>query len=132
MLDLFTSFDSSSMIFLFQDHQHGGSGGGMTIEKWFGLFELPFLFLCIFYAFKTAGALKGGAFGKGMNLMAWGFLVMAVGHLAMQAQHHFGYDVFKELFGYTGGTIAWFVALVVTWSLSGLGFYQIYNASKGN
>jgi hypothetical protein len=75
--------------------------------------------------------MKGGKFGKGMTFMAWGFLVMAVGHLHMQIEHYYGINIFKTLFGSISGSIAWFVALVVTWGLSGLGFYSIYKASKG-
>lgn len=102
-----------------------------NFQKIFGALELPFLFVCIFFAFKTASALKGGVFGKGMTLMAWGFLVMAVGHLHMQIDHFFDYNLFNRLMGVTIGRIAWFIALVVTWTLSGLGFYNIYKASKG-
>ncbi len=118
-----------NFIFL-QGHNHSTDAAGMSIDQWFSLLELPFLLICIYYAFKTASALKGGAFGKGMTLMAWGFLVMAVGHLNMQLMHHFDFDIFSRLFGNLGGKIAWFVALVITWALSGLGFYSIYNVSK--
>jgi hypothetical protein len=96
-----------------------------------GFMELPFLLISVFFAFATAQALKGGKFGKGMNMLAWGFVVMAVGHLHMQIEHIYGYNLFKNLFGETGGTIAWFAALVVTWGFSGLGFYSILKASKG-
>ena len=98
---------------------------------WFGVMELPFLFISVFFAFLTAYALKGGKFGKGMTFMAWGFLVMAVGHLHMQIEHYYGFNLFKSILGQFSGSIAWFVALVVTWGLSGLGFYSIYKASKG-
>ena len=103
---------------------------GSTLEYWFGVLELPFLFLCVYFALKTAGALKGGIFGKGMTLMAWGFVVMAVGHMHMQFAHFFGLIIFNTVFGYTFGQIIWFIALVVTWTLSGLGFYYIYKASR--
>jgi hypothetical protein len=98
---------------------------------WFGVMELPFLFISVFFAFLTAYSMKGGKFGKGMKFMAWGFLVMAVGHLHMQIEHFYGFNLFKSLFGQMSGSIAWFVALVVTWGLSGLGFYSIYKAGKG-
>ncbi len=84
----------------------------------------------MYYAFKTAVTLKGGAFGKGMTLMAWGFLVMGVGHLHMQIEHFMGVNLFNRLFGDTIGSAFWFVALIVTWLLSGMGFYSIYNVSK--
>lgn len=115
---------------LLQSHNHTATDG-MTLDQWFSLLELPFLFICIYYAFKTANVLKGGVFGKGMRLMAWGFLVMAVGHLNMQLMHHFNFDIFTQLFGETGGKVGWFIALVITWGLSGLGFYSIYESSKG-
>jgi len=102
-----------------------------TAGYWFGIMELPFLFISVFFAFMTANSLKGGKFGKGMTFMAWGFLVMAVGHLHMQIEHVYGFNLFKTLLGSFSGSIAWFVALIVTWGLSGLGFYSIYKASKG-
>jgi hypothetical protein len=96
-----------------------------------GFMELPFLLISVFFAFATAQALKGGKFGKGMNMIAWGFVVMAVGHLHMQVEHIYGYNLFKHLLGEVGGTVAWFVALMITWGFSGLGFYSILKASKG-
>ena len=96
-----------------------------------GFMELPFLLISVFFAFATAQALKGGKFGKGMNMIAWGFVVMAIGHLHMQIEHIYNYNLFKHLFGETGGTVAWFTALVITWGFSGLGFYSILKASKG-
>ena len=78
-----------------------------------------------------AYALRGGRFGKGMTYMAWGFLVMAVGHLHMQIEHYYGINIFKSVLGQISGSIAWFIALVVTWGLSGLGFWSIYKASRG-
>lgn len=98
---------------------------------WFGVMELPFLFISVFFAFMTAYALRGGKFGKGMTYMAWGFLVMAIGHLHMQIEHYYGFNLFKSILGSFSGSIAWFIALIVTWGLSGLGFYSIYKASKG-
>jgi hypothetical protein len=97
----------------------------------FSLMELPFLLIAVVFAFLTAGALKGGKFGKGMYLVAWGFVVMAVGHLHMQIEHFYGINIFKSLLGETVGSIAWFIALVTTWGLSALGFYSIYKTSKG-
>lgn len=67
-----------------------------NIATWFGILELPFLFLCIYFAFATASALKGGAFGKGMNLMAWGFLVMGIGHLNMQLDHFIQFNILND------------------------------------
>jgi hypothetical protein len=102
-----------------------------NMSKWFGVMELPFLFIAVLFAFLTAYALRGGKFGKGMTFMAWGFLVMAVGHLHMQIEHYYGINIFKSVLGQMSGSIAWFVALILTWGLSGLGFYSIYKASKG-
>jgi hypothetical protein len=101
------------------------------LSHWSGLMELPFLFISIVFAFATANALKGGKFGKGMNLIAWGFLEMAIGHLHMQVEHFYGFNLFKSILGEMGGTIVWFIALLVTWGFSGLGFYSILKASKG-
>lgn len=115
----------------YSEHGHTANPN-LDITFWFGLMELPFLFVCIYFAFKTSASLKGGIFGKGMKLMAWGFLVMAVGHMHMQADHFFGINLFNSVLGYVGGNVAWFIALVATWSLSGLGFYSIYKASSGN
>lgn len=106
------------------------SGSTITIKEWFGILELPFLIVCLFFAFRTAHALKGGVFGNGMLLLAWGFLVMAIGHLHMQLDHFFNFNLFNHFFGSSFGNKLWFVALVVTWALSSLGFYRIYQASK--
>ena len=93
--------------------------------------EIPFLLISVFFAFATARALKGGKFGKGMNLIAWGFVVMALGHFHMQIEHFYQFNIFKSLFGETVGMLVWFMALVLTWGLSGLGFYSLLKASKG-
>jgi hypothetical protein len=98
---------------------------------WFGLMELPFLFIAVLFAFLTAHACRGGKFGRGMTFMAWGFLVMAVGHLHMQIEHYYGINIFRSVLGQMSGSVAWFIALIVTWGLSGLGFWSIYKASKG-
>ena len=97
----------------------------------FSVMELPFLLIAVVFAFLTATALRGGKFGKGMYLVAWGFVVMAIGHLHMQIEHFYGVNLFKSVLGNIAGSIAWFVALVATWGLSALGFYSIYKASKG-
>ena len=111
---------------------HSASTASMgSIKFWFGILEFPFLFVCVYFAFATAKALKGGAFGKGMSLMAWGFLVMAIGHIHMQLDHFLGVNLFNMLLGEIVGFIAWVLALMITWSLSGLGFYNIYKASRG-
>ena len=101
------------------------------MSYWSGVMEFPFLIISVCFAFATAHALKGGKFGKGMNLIAWGFLVMAIGHLHMQLEHFYGFNLFKNLLGETGGTLAWFIALALTWGFSGLGFYSLLKASKG-
>lgn len=101
----------------------------MDITDWFGIFELPFLVLCIVFAFLTAGALRGGAFGRGMGFLAWGFLVMGIGHLHMQIDRFFAVNLFERILGATAGNIAWILALILTWTLSGIGFYNIYKAS---
>ena len=87
------------------------------MSYWFGVMELPFLFIAVLFAFLTAYALKGGKFGKGMTFMAWGFLVMAIGHLHMQIEHYYGINIFKTVLGQLSGSVAWFVALIVTWGL---------------
>ena len=107
-----------------QDHS------GMQLSSLFGILELPFLLVCVYFSFMVARSLKGGAFGRGMQFLAWGFVIMAVGHLHMQAKHFFGFDLFTEILGYQGGTVLWFVALIATWSLSAYGFREIYRASK--
>lgn len=96
----------------------------------FGLLEVPILLVCVYFAFRTAMALKGGVFGRGMMLLACGFTVMAVGHVHMQVEHYFGLSGFNALLGPVLGQIAWIVALLVTWALSGIGFYKIYRASR--
>lgn len=101
-----------------------------TEAEIFGLLELPFLVIAIVFSFMTAKNLKGGKFGSGMNLLAWGFLVMAIGHIHMQVDHLFQFNLFNELMGETMGRYAWYAALILTWGLSAFGFYKIFKASK--
>ncbi|WP_420573076.1 hypothetical protein [Kordia sp.] len=119
-----------SAAYLLQEHQHTSVSEGFSQSELFGLLELPFLLIALVFCFLTAKRLRGGKFGKGMNLIAWGFLVMAIGHIHMQIDHLYGYNLFNELLGNSIGKIAWFTALIATWGLSALGFYQIYKASK--
>ena len=72
---------------------------------WFGFLELPFLFTAVFFAFRTARALRGGALARGMNLMAWGFLVMGIGHLHMEVDRTLHYNVLANVFGSWAGAI---------------------------
>lgn len=95
-----------------------------------GLLELPFLLIAVVFAFRTANALKGGVFGRGMLLIALGALVMAVGHLHLQAQTMWGVNIFGSLLGSAVGTAVWIIALMITWALTGAGFYSIYKTSK--
>src|SRR5207253_9428617 len=113
-----------------QQHHHIDNSAS-DASFWFSFLEIPFLLIALIYAFATARALQGGKFGKGMNLVAWGFVVMAIGHIHMQIEHFYNYNILKSLLGEAGGTLAWFIALVLTWGFSGLGFYSILKASKG-
>jgi hypothetical protein len=126
-----TTAYGQSQCSLLQVNNAAGAMHSSSANYWFGVMELPFLFISVFFAFLTAYALRGGKFGKGMTYMAWGFLVMAVGHLHMQIEHYYGINIFKSLLGSVSGSVAWFIALIVTWALSGLGFWSIYKASKG-
>lgn len=108
---------------------HAASSFG-TVEDWFSVLEIPFLVGCVTFAFLTAVALKGGRFGTGMRLIAWGFLVMAVGHVHMQIEMATGLNLFGSVLGATGGSVLWVVALMLTWGLSAAGFYQMYRASR--
>ena len=110
-----------------------GYGAGLEdFEILFGLAELPFLFLAVFFALATAKALKGGAFGRGMTLIAGGFLVMAVGHLHMLVERVWNLNVFATTFGASGGSIIWIIALISSWTLSWLGFRSLYRAAKAS
>ncbi len=116
---------------LLQANNAAAAAHAYNAGYWFGIMELPFLFIAVFFAFLTAYNMKGGQFGKGMKFMAWGFLVMAVGHLHMQIDHYYGFNLFQTVLGQMSGSIAWFAALILTWALSGMGFYFIYKAGKG-
>ena len=63
-------------------------------------------------------------------MIAWGALVMGVGHLHMQTEHFFGVNLFASVLGGSLGAAAWILALAVTWALTGVGFYSIYKASR--
>ena len=97
----------------------------------FGLFELPFLFMAVFFAFRVAAKLRGGSFGIGMFFLAWGFLVMAIGHVSMQVERYTHVNIFAAVFGPSWGDAVWILALVITWTLSTYGFVRIYRAASG-
>lgn len=118
------------ILFTIPAYSMGDQSANSGFNAIMGLLELPFLGIALVFSFLNANALKGGKFGKGMSYLAWGFLVMAIGHLHMQLDYHFGINIFNSLLGDFAGQIAWFLALVVTWGLSGLGFYQIWKVSK--
>jgi hypothetical protein len=99
--------------------------------NFFGLLELPFLCIAVVFGFRVAAKLRGGSFGAGMSFLAWGFLVMAAGHLIMQIERYGHIDILQSLFGATLGDILWIVALVTTWTLSAYGFLRIYRAASG-
>lgn len=120
----------SNLIAFSQEHAGMEASGTLSESEIFGLLELPFLIMAIIFSFLTASLLRGGKFGSGMNLLAWGFLIMAVGHLHMQIEHLTGYNLFKNLLGNTAGGYTWYFALILTWGLTALGFYKIYKASK--
>jgi hypothetical protein len=105
--------------------------GGSDTSGVFGALELPFLLIAVVFAFRVADKLKGGSFGVGMQFLAWGFLVMAVGHMAMQIDRYTHINLFSTLLGPVLGDIAWIIALVITWALSAYGFYRIYRAASG-
>ncbi|MBQ4820212.1 hypothetical protein [Aquimarina sp. MMG016] len=119
----------TSQVLLAQEHT-SHSTQELGAQEIFGLLEMPFLAIALIFSFLTATRLKGGKFGSGMTILAWGFVVMALGHLHMQIAHIFNYNIFKNLFGETAGNYIWFIALILTWGLSALGFYKIYKASK--
>lgn len=102
-----------------------------TIFHYTAVLELPFLIATVVFAFLVAGKLKGGEFGKGMLLIAWGALVMAVGHIHMQWEMFTGVNLFQTILGSTFGSFTWGAALLATWALTTYGFYSIYQAAKG-
>lgn len=102
----------------------------MDMQMWFAWLEVPFLLGAVVMAFLTARAMRGGVLGSGMAFIAWGLLVMAVGHIHMQVEHVTGTNIFQMLFGHVGGIIAWFTALIVTWLLTAMGFAKLYRASR--
>jgi hypothetical protein len=102
----------------------------MGPANWFSLLELPFLLVGVVFAFVTARALRGGAFGVGMLYIAIGTSIMGIGHLSMTADSLWGFNLFDALFGATLGPVVFVVALVLTWGLTGYGFYRIYRVSR--
>lgn len=111
--------------------QHDGHSTELNdFNLWFGLLEVPFLLFVVILSFVVANSLKGGKFGAGMSLLAWGFLVMAIGHIHMQIEHITDINLFRAALGNAGGKIAWFLALFLTWGLTAYGFIKIYKASR--
>lgn len=98
-------------------------------STWFSLLELPFIILAIGFSFLNARAFRGGRLGRGMSLLAWGFVIMGIGHLLLMTQQLWGLDLLSRFFG-SAGQFLWLGALAATWVLSGLGFYSMYQVSR--
>ena len=109
---------------------HGGTHPMFNSSLVLGMLEIPFLALALFYSLRTASAMRGGIFGRGMALMAGGLLVMGIGHFLRLADTAFGVDVLTSCFGATLSGILWVTALVASWALMGTGFHSIYKASR--
>jgi hypothetical protein len=108
---------------------HGGVDPGFNSSVLLAMLEIPFLGLALFYSLRTASALRGGIFGRGMALVAGGMLVMGIGHFLMLADTAFGIDLLSTYFGSMGSRALWVTALVASWALTGTGFHSIYKAS---
>jgi hypothetical protein len=115
---------------LAQQHDMGMAHHGVDFPLLLALLEIPFLAVALVYSWRTAGAMQGGIFGRGMGLIAAGLLVMAVGHLLMLVHTALGIDVLYAVFGGTLGSVFWVIALVASWGLTGTGFHSIYKASR--
>jgi hypothetical protein len=115
---------------LAQQHDMGMAHPGFDLPIILGLLEIPFLAVALLYSWRTASALHGGIFGRGMGMIAAGMLVMGVGHLLMLAHAALGIDVLSAVFGGTLGSIFWVIALLASWGLTGTGFHSIYKASR--
>jgi hypothetical protein len=102
---------------------------GFNSSMFLGMLEIPFLGLAVFYSLRTASALRGGIFGRGMALVAGGMLVMGIGHILMLADTALGIDLLSTYFGSVGSGALWITALVASWALTGTGFHSIYKAS---
>jgi len=94
--------------------------------------ELPFLLIAVFFAFRTAAAMQGGVFGKGMMWVAIGSTVMAIGHINLAVNSIWGINLINLLFGDQIGPIVFVIALVLTWAFSGYGFYLFYKTSRAS
>lgn len=93
------------LLIIEQEHMHT-SEMPFGSEQLFGLLELPFLIVAVIFSFLTASRLKGGKFGNGMALLAWGFVIMAIGHLCMQIDHIYNVNIFDSLLGDSIGRYA--------------------------
>ena len=99
-------------------------------EQWFGIVELIFLATCIYYAFKTANRLKGGVFGSGMIHIAWGFVILGVGHLISQLAYIFEADLMALILKQQQGLITELLIFVFAWGVIILGFMKIFQATR--
>ncbi|MEQ9263223.1 MAG: hypothetical protein RLP14_08685 [Owenweeksia sp.] len=67
-------------------HTTTHSGTNHDFNPWFSLLEIPFLIAVAGLSFIVVSALRGGELGKGISLMARGFLIMAIRHIHMQVE----------------------------------------------
>ncbi len=102
----------------------------LQFEHWFGMVEMLFLLVCIYFAFKTAHSLKGGVFESGMIHIAWGFVILAFGHGISQLAYIFEVDVLELILRQQQGKITELLIFVFAWGVLILGFMKIYQATR--
>lgn len=102
----------------------------LKFEEWFGFVEIVFLVVCIYYSFKTARKLKGGVFGSGMIHIAWGFVILGIGHVISQLAYIFEVDLLALILKQQQGKITEILIFVFAWGVITLGFMKIYQMTK--
>lgn len=81
-------------------------------------------------AFQAALAYREGRLGKGMTWVAVGMVIMAVGHFILVVRRMVGDPL--GFLGPTGSFVAFSLAVLSSFVASGLGFWLIRRASRGN
>ena len=96
------------------------------VDVWVELAQCAVMLLVTMVAFRTAASLKGGFFGPGMGLFAWGIAILALAQAAELALRRFGVPLPPAVL-----EISQLVLWITSWALFGGGFHQISRASRG-
>lgn len=101
-------------------------GGGRDLLEWLGVLELPFLLVCLVYAWLSTRAMQDGILGRGLRYLLWGLILLTLLHICTQFLGIIGWQSAEWPF-YAGFRSLLYIGV---WGCFAFGFYHLYQVSK--